>query len=192
MTVAGSPVVVVGTSLGGLRALREILQPLPADLPAPVLIVQHRVKSPETGLRALLQKVCALPVIEPEDKEIARAGHVYLAPADYHLLVEPGWLALSTEAPVNHARPSVDVLFESAADSYGERVVAVVLTGASEDGAQGARRVQERGGLVIVQDPATAESPIMPAATLRRVLRPRVHPLEGIAAAVTDACRQRG
>jgi two-component system chemotaxis response regulator CheB len=182
-------VVVVGTSLGGLQALREMLSLLPADLPAPLLIVQHRVKTNEAGLRELLQGVTALKVVEPEDKDELRPGHVYLAPADYHLLVEPGAVALSTDPPVNHARPSIDMLFESAADAYGDQVVAVVLTGASDDGARGALRIRQRGGTVIVQDPATATSPIMPAAAWRRASVARAHSLPEIAGAVVEACR---
>jgi two-component system, chemotaxis family, protein-glutamate methylesterase/glutaminase len=181
-------VVVVGTSLGGLQALREMLGLLPGDLPAPLLIVQHRVKEGE-GLCELLQSASALPVVEPEDKDELRPGQVYLAPADYHLLVEPGAVALSTDAPVNHARPSIDVLFESAADAYGPAVVAVVLTGASDDGARGALRIRQRGGTVIVQDPATAVSPIMPNAASARASIARSHSLPEIAAAVVAHCR---
>ena len=101
-------------------------------------------------------------------------GHIYVAPPDYHTLIEPGHFALSTEAPVRFSRPSIDVTFTSAADAYGHRAVGVVLTGANADGAEGLRRISDRGGLAIVQDPATAESPMMPAAAQKAVPRARV------------------
>ena len=163
---------------------------VPADLSAPILIVQHRVKTSDAALVTILQRSCALPISEPEDKEQIRPGHIYLAPADYHLLLEPGAVALSTEAPVNHARPSIDVLFESAAVAYGPEVVGVVLTGASHDGARGALCIKQRGGILIVQDPATADSPIMPAAALERAGADRVYLLAEIAAAVLEACQR--
>jgi len=105
-------------------------------------------------------------VLEPEDKDVIRPGMVYVAPADYHLLVDDGHFALSTEGRVSAARPSIDVLFESAAQTFGQHVLAVVLTGSSKDGVRGSRRVRERGGKVLVQDPATAESPVLPAAVI--------------------------
>jgi len=181
-------VVVVGTSLGGLHALREILGGLPAGFSIPVVIAQHRVKSGGGDLAGLLQAVCPLRVWEPEDKEPLSPGMVYLAPPDYHLLVEPGSLALSTEAPVNHARPSLDVLFESAADAYGEGVIGVVLTGSNEDGARGARRIQQRGGTVIIQDPSAAVSGIMPAAAQARTGIIRTYSLGQIARLLVELC----
>jgi len=158
--------VVIGTSLGGLKALQVVLPGLPAGFPLPLVVVQHRGKDPDDGLSRLLAGQCALPVAEPLDKEPLLPGRIYIAPAEYHLLVEVGHLALSTEAPVNHARPSVDVLFESAAESYGAATLAVVLTGASHDGAAGAARIKMRNGLVVAQDPASAESRIMPEAAI--------------------------
>jgi two-component system chemotaxis response regulator CheB len=113
-----------------------------------------------------LQQYCALPVSEAEDKEAIVPGRVYLAPPDYHLLLEGGHLALSTEAPVCHARPSIDVLFESAADAYAHRAIGVILTGASHDGSQGLLSLQSQGGLAIVQEPTTAQSPTMPKAAI--------------------------
>ena len=157
-------IVVVGTSLGGLKALQTLLAGLPKDFPLPVAIVQHRGKASGDGLAAFLQTASALQVREAEDKEPIVPGMVYLAPADYHLLVESGAFMLSTEAPVAFSRPSVDVLFESAADAYGAGVIGVVLTGANIDGARGAVAIKRRGGLVVVQDPATAEAVAMPEA----------------------------
>ncbi len=176
MTRTGRPlVVVVGTSLGGLTALPVILRALPRDFRSPVVIVQHRaILSDDTGLVGALQRGCLLEVREVEDKDPLTAGRVYLAPADYHLLVEDEHLTLSTEARVMHARPSIDVLFESAAESHGNRVIAVVLTGASRDGTVGAQKVKERGGIVLVQDPATAECKVMPAAAIAGVTVDRV------------------
>jgi two-component system chemotaxis response regulator CheB len=180
--------VVVGTSLGGLNALRALLASLPPDFSTPLAIVQHRGKGGDGGLRDLLQTSSPLPILEPDDKEPIRAGHVYLAPADYHLLVEGGHLALSTEAPVNHSRPSIDVLFESAADAYGSALVAVVLTGASDDGARGAVRVGQRGGTVIIQDPSSAESAIMPAAAAARTAATRTYTLAELGAQLIALC----
>jgi len=158
--------IVIGTSLGGLHALRLVLEGLTPGFPRAVAIVQHRVKSAESGLCGLLQRNCAIPILEPEDKEPLMSGRVYLAPADYHLLVEPESLALSTDAPVNYARPSIDVLFESAAATHGAGVLGVVLTGSNEDGAQGAKAILDAGGQVLIQDPKSAESAIMPEAAL--------------------------
>jgi two-component system, chemotaxis family, protein-glutamate methylesterase/glutaminase len=157
--------IVVGTSLGGLHALEKLLSSLPPAFPLPLAVVQHR--SPEESqLAALLQEHCALPVAEVNDKDRVVAGRVYLAPADYHLLVDAGRFALSTDQRVLHARPSIDVLFASAADAYRDRLIGVVLTGASSDGTHGALRIKQRGGRVVAQDPATAEAPLMPRAAI--------------------------
>ena len=160
--------VVVGTSLGGFDALKLLLSGLPTSFPLPLAVVQHQGPSSGGELAALLQRYTALAVGDAEDKDALLPGRVYLAPIGYHLLVEPGSVALSTEGPVWYARPSIDVLFESAADAYGAGVVAVVLTGASRDGGEGLARVKRRGGLAIVQDPATAASRALPDATLAR------------------------
>lgn len=174
--------------MGGGHALQIFLKGLPKEFPVPVIIVQHRGKAADPVLSRVLQDDCALPVCEPEDKEPIVAGRVYIAPADYHLLVEPGSLALSTESPVHHARPSVDVLFESAAQAYGSSVVGVVLTGANEDGAQGAARIKARGGLVVVQDPTSAERPEMPAAAIKVAPVDQILPLPQIATFVVGLC----
>ena len=175
--------VAVGTSLGGLKALTAVLGTLPEDFRLPVVVVQHRATDGDgQGLATLLQAYTRLTVREAEDKMTIETGTVYLAPADYHLMVEaPGLLALSTDTPVRSARPSIDVLFETAADAYGDELLAVLLTGASADGAQGVTAVKERGGRVIVQDPATAESSTMPAAGIAAVNVDYVVPLEHIA-----------
>jgi two-component system chemotaxis response regulator CheB len=176
--------VVIGASRGGTRALEALRGALPADLPLPIVVVQHRHRDGDDALGETLRRSSALPVVEPDDKEPLSSGRIYLAPADYHLLVEPGALALSTDAPVAFSRPSSDVLFESAAATYGPGAVGVILTGANADGAAGARRVAERGGRVIVQDPAEAEAPAMPRAAIAAAgaSEVRILPLAAIAA----------
>jgi two-component system chemotaxis response regulator CheB len=159
-------VVVIGTSLGGFDAVRLLLSRLPASFPAPIVLVQHRMSDSDGLLLDLLRVESRLPVSEPEDKDPIVPGYVYLAPSDYHLLVERGFFSLSTEDPVCHARPSIDVLFQSAADAYGPAAVAVLLTGSTRDGASGARAVKNAGGRVLVQDPRTALSPVAPKAAL--------------------------
>lgn len=173
--------IAIGTSLGGLRALSALLGALPASFAIPIAIVQHR-SIESAPLCAFLQSYCAMPVREASDKLALEPGCVYLAPAGYHMLVEPGALALSTEAPVWSARPAIDVLFESVADSYGARAVGAILTGASHDGAQGLARIKRRGGLAVVQSPATAECPVMPEAAIAAGPVDHILPIDGIAA----------
>ena len=174
--------VAIGTSLGGLNAVTALLSALPPSLPVPLVIVQHRSVTPDReGLAVLLQEHTRLTVIEAEDKMPLAAGSVYLAPADYHLLVESkGIVALSTEAPVRSARPSIDVFFQTAADAYGAALLGVLLTGASADGAEGLASVKARGGRAIVQDPASAECRTMPAAALAATAVDYVLPLSRI------------
>ena len=176
----GYDIMMVGTSWGGLAALRSLVSGLPDSLCMAVTIIQHRHKDSDHLLRTLLQERSPLPVCEVEDKMPIEHGTVYVAPPDYHTLVEPGFFSLSTEAPVRYSRPSIDVAFGTAADSYGHRTVGVVLTGANSDGAEGLRLISDRGGLAVVQDPDTAESPTMPRAAARAVPRARVMPLEEI------------
>ncbi len=172
--------VVVGASNGGFSALKTLLAALPKDFPLPVAIVQHRISNSDDGLQKAMQKYSPMPVVEVEDKELRRGGQVYLAPADYHLLVDQDCFALSTEGSVCYARPSIDVLFESAADACRAGVLAIVLTGANRDGAAGTAAVKRRGGLVVVQDPATAEYPIMPQAAMVAAKIQYILPLEEI------------
>lgn len=176
-----SVIVVVGVSLGGLRALETVVGGLPREFPWPLAVVQHRSQGGDDTLAVLLQNRTALRVTEACDKEPIRRGHIYLAPSDYHMLVEEDHFSLSTDDRVNYSRPSIDVLFESAADAFGAGVIGVVLTGANDDGARGAARIKARGGCVIVQDPATAESPTMPTAALAATTADQVLPLEEIA-----------
>jgi len=176
----GYDIVMVGTSWGGLAALRALVSGLPDSLCMAITLVQHRHKDSDHLLRTLLQEHSTLPVCEVEDKMPIEHGTVYVAPPDYHTLVERGFFSLSTEAPVRYSRPSIDVAFGTAADSYGHRTVGIVLTGANADGAEGLRLISDRGGLALVQDPATAESPTMPRAAARAVPRARVMALEEI------------
>jgi two-component system, chemotaxis family, protein-glutamate methylesterase/glutaminase len=176
----GYDLVVVGTSWGGLAALRTLVAGLPDSFQMAVTLVQHRHRDSDHLLRTLLQERSALEVCEVEDKMPLEHGHIYVAPPDYHTLVEPGHFSLSTDAPVRYSRPSIDVTFSSAADSYAHRTVGIVLTGANADGADGLRRISDRGGLALVQDPATAESRPMPEAARRAVPRARVMSLDGI------------
>lgn len=185
-------IIVIGSSKGGLAALKTVLSALPAEFPLPVVVVQHREKEADEALCQLLQKVSALTVVEAEDKQPILPAQVYLAPAGYHLLIEsdlqplafspqptfPCHFALSTAEPVNYSRPSVDVLFESAAEVYGEGVIGVILTGTNTDGAKGLAAVKQAGGMAIVQDPETAEADRMPKAALAATNVDKILPLE--------------
>ena len=181
-----SAIVVIGTSAGGLHALGEVLTSLPPDLAAPVLIVQHRAPD-SIYLAGLLQDRSRLKVCEAEDKMPLENGRIYLAPPDYHMLVSETDVVLTLDEPVRFSRPSIDVLFESAVEAHGRHVIAVVLTGANADGCRGAKLIAQAGGRVIVQDPATAESPTMPQSVRKSVPTARVVPLERIADAITTA-----
>ena len=174
-------IVVVGTSIGGLNAVQTLLSGLPDGFPVPVVIAQHRGKTSEIGLCDFLGRSSRIPISEPEDKEIIFPGRAYLAPHDYHLLVENGSFALSTDPPVSFARPSIDMLFESAANEYRERTIGVVLTGASRDGARGLAAIKLLGGLTLVEDPASAACREMPDAAIAATQVDRILPLQDIA-----------
>jgi two-component system, chemotaxis family, protein-glutamate methylesterase/glutaminase len=163
--------VVIGASAGGVEALTVLLPALSARLRPPVFIVLHLPRNRPSLLAEIFAKKCAVPVREAEDKEMVAAGTVYFAPNDYHLLVDQGpQLALSADDPVHHSRPSVDVLFESAADIYHDRLLGIILTGANDDGASGLAAVHDTGGVTIVQRPDTARAPHMALSALK--LRP--------------------
>lgn len=160
--------IVIGGSAGALDALAVILPALPPEFPVPVAIVLHVPANRPSLLASVLGARCALPVREVEDKEPIAAATIFVAPPNYHLLIErQHTFALSVDDPIHFSRPSIDALFESAADAYGDRLLAVLLAGASEDGAPGLTRVKARGGTVVVQEPATARAPEMPNAALR-------------------------
>jgi len=180
--------VIVGASWGGLQALRWVLEGLPADFPTPIVVAQHRSTDSSDVMVRMVQSHSALAILEASDKDVLKPGHVYIAPPDYHLLVEPGSLALSTDEFVHHSRPSIDVAFESAADAYADRLVGVILTGANEDGSAGLKRIRDAGGITVVQDPATAARPEMPSAAMAAVTGARVLPLRKIAPFLVDIC----
>lgn len=172
--------IVIGCSMGGMYALQMILQALPGDFQTPIAVAQHRHKASNEALPSFLRRGSGLCVVDVDDKLHIKPNCVYMAPADYHLLVERGVFHLSVDMAVAYSRPSIDVLFESAADAYGDRVTGVVLTGANRDGTAGAQRIKKRGGIVVVQDPATAESPVMPKAVIDTVQVDRILPLDKI------------
>jgi two-component system chemotaxis response regulator CheB len=184
--MANAGLVAIGASLGGLDAVRLLLSGLPKTFPLPVVIVQHRMSDPDGMLVELLRERSLLPVVEPEDKDPIIGGHVYLAPSDYHLLVETGFFSLSMDEPVCHSRPSIDVLFESAADSYGQSAIAVMLTGSNRDGARGAAAVKASGGTVLVQDPKTALSPIAPEAVIGATVVDAILDVEALARRLSE------
>ena len=183
MTLLGRvDAVVMGASAGGVQAVSALLPALPVDMPAAVFIVLHLPRDKPSVLAEVFARKCALPVLEAEDKLPVRPGTVYVAPSNYHLLIDEGpQLALSADDPVHHSRPSIDVLFESAAAIFAERLLGILLTGANADGAVGLAAVHDAGGVTVVQDPASAQSPYMVRAALE--LRPAhwALPLQDIA-----------
>ena len=187
----GIELVAVGCSWGGLAAAERLLGALPRAFPAAIVIVQHRPESASV-LAELLARHALRPVREAVDKDVIEPGCVYLAPPGYHLLVGNGRFSLTTEGPVQFNRPSVDVLFESAAEALGDRLAAVVLTGANNDGAAGLARVAELGGMTLVQDPLTADRPAMPTAALEAVPGAMVGDVEELARALADAAMSAG
>ena len=181
--------VVIGCSMGGMRAMQEILEILPEDFPLPIILAQHRYRTSNESLPAFFRRHSRLDVVDADDKQWIHPGTVYLAPANYHLMVERGELNLSVDARVEYSRPSIDVLFESAARAYAAAVVGVVLTGANADGARGAAAITRRGGFVIVQDPKTAAAPAMPEAAIAAARVDRILPLDRIGPFLVELCR---
>ncbi len=160
--------VVIGASAGGLMALKELLPALPEDFPCPVLIVQHISPMSDNYMSKMLDAASRIRVKEADEKEKLAAGVAYIAPPDYHLLVEADeTLSLSADEKVNYSRPSIDVLFETAADAFGSQLLGIVLTGANTDGAEGLLAIKKAGGYTLVQDPDDAESPAMPLAAIQ-------------------------
>lgn len=165
--LTGYEAIVIGASAGGFAALTEILPRLPKALPQAVVVVQHLHPGGGDYMVEFLSQHCPLPVKEAEDKEPIKPGVIYVAAAQYHLLIERDRsFSLSVDDKVNYSRPSIDVLFESAAVAYGPKLIGVILTGANADGAAGLAMIKACGGLAIVQDPATAEVSYMPQAAL--------------------------
>jgi two-component system, chemotaxis family, protein-glutamate methylesterase/glutaminase len=162
--------IVIGVSSGGLKALKLIFSALPSDFTVPVIVVQHIGPRSENSWIKLLSDGCNIPVKEADEKEKIGVGSIYVAPSNYHLMVEKDkTFSLTIDERVNFARPSIDVLFESAAEAYKEKLIGIILTGANNDGTNGVKRIKECGGLVIVQDPATAESSYMPASAIAAI-----------------------
>ena len=181
--------VAVGASWGGLDAVSGLLETLPDEIDVPIVLVQHRsADSMRRGLEDLLDLRTSRTVCEAGDKQRIEPRHVYVAPPDYHLLVEDGSLALSVDERVQYARPSIDVLFETVADTYAERAIGIVLTGANEDGAAGLARIKERGGVAIVQDPNDALRATMPAAAIAATSADAIIPLAEIGPFLYGLC----
>jgi two-component system chemotaxis response regulator CheB len=181
--------VCIGASWGGLHAIGRVLSDLPAELDQPIVIAQHRhPDSLEDTLAQLLRVHTDRPVEDVEDKMPIEPRRIYLAPPNYHLLVERGSFALSVDEYVKHARPSIDVLFESAADAYGPATVGIILTGANEDGAAGLARIKQRGGVALIQDPVGAVRRDMPDAAIAATVADAVLPLEEIGRFLFGLC----
>jgi two-component system chemotaxis response regulator CheB len=182
--------VVIGASAGGLEALQQLVAGLPADLPAAVLVVVHLQPSSESALPKVLARAGPLPAAHPRTGEALHAGRIVVAPPDQHLLVHDSKVRLSRGPRENRQRPAIDALFRSAAAAYGPGVVAVVLSGALDDGAVGAAAVAAQDGAVLVQDPEEARVSGMPRAALAAVRRARALPAAALAAAVSDLVRR--
>jgi two-component system, chemotaxis family, protein-glutamate methylesterase/glutaminase len=183
MTANPTEAVVIGASAGALEALSVILPALPAGFRLPLIVVVHVPPDKRSMLAELFQAKCRIRVREAEDKEPINPGTVYFAPSDYHLLVETEKsLSLSSDEPVLFSRPSIDVLFESAADAYGSALIAIILTGANHDGAKGMKAVFEAGGVALVQNPDGAFASAMPEAAIEMCPGARVMSLDAIAA----------
>jgi two-component system, chemotaxis family, protein-glutamate methylesterase/glutaminase len=177
-----SEALVLGASAGAVEALNQLLPGVPEDARIPVVVVVHLPPNRPSLLPEVFAPRCRARVLEPEDKQPMTAGSIWFAPSNYHLLLEADRsFAFSTDLPVNFSRPSIDVLFESAADVFGPRLCCIVLTGANDDGAQGASLIRQKGGLVIVQEPSTAEAREMPNAAIVRANPQIVAPLPEIA-----------
>jgi two-component system chemotaxis response regulator CheB len=174
-------VIAIGASWGGMNAVGVLLDGLSTDVEPAIVVTLHRGPGSQRGaLEGVLQRHATRPVTEPYDKERIEPRRVYVAPADYHLLVERGHFALSIDERVQYARPSIDVLFESVAAAYEERAIGIVLTGANEDGARGLAAIKAAGGVAIVQDPGSAARGDMPAAAIAAAEADAILPLEEI------------
>lgn len=161
-------IVVLGGSSGGVEALLKIIPNLSPDFTVPFVIVVHQSRSSRSSLAQVLQSRTKLIVCEPEDKEKILPGHIYIATPDYHLMIEEDkTFSYAYSELVNYSRPSIDVLFETAAEAYGEKLIGVLITGGNADGAAGLKHIVEKGGLAIVEDPDTADTPAMPRAALK-------------------------
>lgn len=171
--------IVIGVSAGGMNAMKVLFSLLPNDFSIPIIIVQHL--SPRSNSKWISLLKSNLPLKEADEKEKIENGHVYIAPPNYHLMIERDkTFSLTVDERVNFARPSIDVLFESAAEAYNNKLIGMVLTGSNSDGTAGLKKIKEYGGLTIVQDPSTAESNYMPNSAIKAMQVNHVLPLEGI------------
>ncbi len=160
--------IIIGGSAGSYKIVNRLLSVLPDDFPHPLIICMHRLRNVRTGFVEALAQNSKLHITEARDKDIIRKGRVYVAPANYHMLIEFGYrLALSVIPPVNHSRPSIDITMETSAEVFGERAVGVILSGANMDGSRGMAKINERKGITVVQDPDDSEIRAMPAACLQ-------------------------
>jgi len=178
--------IVIGVSSGGMNAMKFLFGALPQGFIIPIIIVQHISARSDNKWITFLNGESNIELKEADEKEKIEQGKVYIAPANYHLLIEKDeTFSLTIDERVSFARPSIDVLFESAAPVYGEKLIGIILTGSNGDGSAGMKRIKEFGGLTIVQDPKTAESPYMPAASIAAITPDHILPLEGIANLLT-------
>lgn len=185
--------VVIGASAGAIEALSVVLSPLPRGFCLPILVVVHVPNDKRSVIVDLFQKKCLMEVCEAEDKTPIQVGTIYFAPPDYHMLIEPEKiLSLSTEEQVNYSRPSIDVLFETAAETYGAGLIGIVLTGANNDGAAGLRRVIDEGGIGLVQHPEQSYASAMPQAALEACPDARPESLEEIKSFLQGLCKTNG
>lgn len=173
----------IGSSAGGLNALKTIFRGLSKRFNIPLIIVQHISPDAENYLIQILHDLRKLKVKEADEKERPVPGVAYLAPPNYHLLLEADrTFTLTIDERVNYARPSIDVLFETAAEAYKDKLIGIILTGANNDGSQGLKKIKDFGGLTIVQDPETAEVESMPRAAIQTAVVDHIIPLDEIAA----------
>lgn len=178
----GRRAVVIGGSAGSIPVIGMILSMLPSELPVPVIICIHRMKSVAEGIRDVFAASTSIPVIEPNDKDPVLNGHIYLAPSNYHLLIENDMtFSLSTDSLCNYSRPSIDLTFFSASEVYKNELAGIILTGANKDGAKGLSEIKMNGGITIVQDPKTCVAPFMPLAAIECTKVDYILPVEAIA-----------
>ncbi len=174
--------IVIGASAGGFFALKKLITALPSDFSIPILIVQHISPTSDSYMAKHLNKLSGLTVKEADEKEIIKPGHVYIAPPNYHILIEEDCtISLSTSEKKNYSRPSIDILFETATFAYGEELIGIVLTGANNDGSSGLLSIKNSGGYCIVQDPDEAEVDTMPLAAIKTSNPQKILTIEGIA-----------
>jgi two-component system chemotaxis response regulator CheB len=183
--------IVIGVSAGGMHALSTIIPALPAKFPLPVIVIQHLSPHSDNYTTLHLDKISRVRVKEVDEKEKIMPGIVYMGPPNYHVLVEEDeTFSLSVEGRINWARPSIDVLFESAADVYGPDLIGIILTGANNDGSKGLKKIKEEGGLALVQDPHTAEVDGMPLAAIETAKVDHILKLEEIASFLVRLANQ--